>query len=151
MTDVDLAKFSCFADLSDEQRECFAAEIRALDLEPEEAALREGDEADGMILLASGRLRLERSSPPLRAEVGPGTTLGGLSLLVPGRREMSAFAATPCRLLWLPRAGYRRLADDAPHAACRFVEHLITDLVAIVRPEIPRLLSASVDPLAGEE
>ena len=151
MSAVDLGKFACFADLSDEERSFFAGEIRTLDLAPGEAALREGDEADGMLLVASGRLRLERSSPPLRGELGPGATFGALSLLVPGRRELSAFAETRCALLWLPRAGYRRVASDAPRAACRFVEHLLGDLVVLARLAIPLVLSGSVDPSGREE
>ena len=104
-----------------------------------------------MLLVASGRLRLERSSPPLRGELGPGATFGALSLLVPGRRELSAFAETRCALLWLPRAGYRRVASDAPRAACRFVEHLLGDLVVLARLAIPLVLSGSVDPSGREE
>lgn len=148
---LELGTFACFADLSDDERACVAAVMRPLEIEPGDAALREGEEADGMLLVASGRLRLERAEPPLSGEIGPGTVLGGLSLLVPGRREVSAFAQTRCRLLWLPRAGYRRLADDAPRAACRFLEHLVADLVGLARPAVPLLLSVSVDPRAGEE
>ena len=147
----ELKRFACFADLSDEEREFFADAFREVALDAGEEVFREGEEADGLLLVLSGRLRLERRAEGLSGEVGAGAALGALSLLAPGLREASVFAETQCRALWLPRAHYRRVADDAPRAACRFVEHLLADLVLLVRPGLAHFLRGAVDPSVSEE
>lgn len=141
-----LKGFACFADLSDEEREAFAEALNELELEAGEEIFREGDEADGLVLLVQGRLRLERRAEGLSGTLGPGAALGALSLVGVGRREVSAFADVPSRVLWLPRRAFHRVVEDSPRAAFRFVEHVLTELVAMVRPGLARLLDGAVDP-----
>jgi CRP-like cAMP-binding protein len=142
----ELKGFACFSDLSDEERDVFADAVNELELEAGEEIFREGDEADGLVLLVHGRLRLERRAEGLSGMIGPGAALGALSLVGAGRREVSAFADVPCRVLWLPRRAFHRVAEDSPRAAFRFIEHVLTELVAMVRPGLARLLDGAVDP-----
>jgi CRP-like cAMP-binding protein len=142
----ELKGFACFGDLSDEERDAFADALNELELDAGEEIFREGDEADGLVLLVHGRLRLERREEGLSGTLGPGAALGALSLVGPGRREVSAFAEVPCRVLWLPRRAFHRVVEDSPRAAFRFVEHVLTELVAMVRPGLTRLLDDAVDP-----
>ncbi len=58
-----LKEFSCFAELSDEQRECFATAMQELVLDAGEEIFREGDDADGLLLLVEGPLRHEPREP----------------------------------------------------------------------------------------
>ncbi len=148
----DLKHFACLADLSEDDAEVFAAVLKPVALQPGEQVFVEGDEADGMLLLVTGRLRLERAGKPtLTGEVGAGAALGALSLLVPGPREASVFAETRCSALWLSRAAYRRAADDAPRAACQFLERLLTDFASMVRPALSLLAEDAVDPSADDQ
>lgn len=148
----DLKQFACLADLTEDEAEVFASALQAISLQPGEAVFQEGEEADGMLLLVTGRLRIERGGgQPQRGEVGAGAALGALSLFALGPREASVYAETHCTALWLSRSAYRRLADDAPHAACRFLEHLLADLATLVRPGLARLAEDAVDPSPGDE
>jgi CRP-like cAMP-binding protein len=146
MTGAELKGLPCFADLSEEEREAFAEALQEVSLEAGEEVFREGEEAEGMLVVLSGQLRVERDAGALRGSVGPGTVLGALSLVAPGPREASAVAERASRVLWLPRSAYRRVAEDAPRAACRFLEHVLADLVALLRPGLTHLLHVTVDP-----
>jgi CRP-like cAMP-binding protein len=147
----DLKRFACFADLSEEEREAFAEAVQEVDLEAGEEIFRRGEDADGMLLVASGRLRVAREQGGLEGTVGPGAVLGAVSLVAPGPREADVFADVASRVLWLPRSAYRRVAEDAPHAACRFVEHVLADFTCLVRPGLAQLLRSGVDPAGLEE
>jgi CRP-like cAMP-binding protein len=142
----ELKEFACFADLSDEEREVFAELLEEVGIETGEEIFREGEEADGLVLVASGCVRLERRGGELGGSVTDGAILGALSLVAPGKREVTAVAETPCRVLWMPRSAYRRIAEDAPRAACRFIEHVLSDLVTLIRHGLPQLLASAVDP-----
>ena len=150
MSGFALKAFGCFADLTDGEREAFSEVCQELAVDAGEQVFVSGEEADGLLLLAAGRLRIDGRGD-LSAVVGPGATLGALSLVVPGPREVSATALEPCRVFWLPRTGFRRIADDAPHAAVRFLEHVLADLVTAVRPGLPHLLAVAVDPAQTAE
>lgn len=146
MNGVDLKAFACFGDLSEEEREVFGEAMQRITLDAGEEVFREGEDADGLILLVRGRLRLSRATPGLVGSLGPGETLGALSLVAAGPREASVVAETVSEILWLPRTAYRRVADEAPHAACRFVERVLADLTAMMRPGLTRFLRDAVDP-----
>ncbi len=111
-------------------------------LEADEEIFRRGEEADGMLLVASGRLRLEREPGGLAGTVGPGAVLGALSLVVAGPREADVFADVASRVFWLPRSAYRRLSEDTPRAACRFMEHVLGDLTCLIRPGLDAVPAA---------
>ena len=147
----ELKEFACFADLSDEEREVFADVVQELELAAGEEVFLEGEEADGLVLVCSGRLRIERSAGGFHGTVGAGAALGALSLVAPGPREACAVAETASRVLWLPRSAYRRVAEDEPRAACRFMESVIADFAALVRPGLAHFLPAVVDPSRPEE
>lgn len=146
-----LKEFACFAELSDEQRESFATAMQELVLDEGEEIFREGDDADGLLLLVEGRLRLERRDPARTGTLGPGAALGAVSLVASGRREVSAFAAEGCRILWLPRSAWRRVAEDEPRAACRFLESALGELATLVRPDLAAAVAAGVDRRRDEE
>lgn len=151
MSGLALKRFACFADLTDDERDAFAGVCQELAVDAGEEVFVVGEEADGLLLVASGRLRIEGPGGALAGTVGPGAALGALSLVAPGPREASATALEPCRVFWLPRTGFRRVADDAPHAALRFLESVLADLVVLVRPGLPHFLAGAVDPAQGPE
>lgn len=151
MSGLALKDFPCFADLTDDERDAFAEICQELAVDAGEEVLVAGEEADGLVLLAAGRLRIESRGGEFAGTVGPGAALGALSLVAPGPREATAVATEACRVFWLPRTGFRRIADDAPHAALRFLEHVLADLAAMVRPGLGHFLAAAVDPARAPE
>jgi len=113
-------------------------------LEPRELAMgrkvfREGSEADGLVLLASGSIELAGNRASESFAVGPGATLGGLSLVSVGPRELTATTLEPCELWRLPRQSWRRLVDDHPRTACRLLEAILCDAAAQLREALDHI------------
>ena len=106
---------------------------------------REREEASGLVLVVEGRVRLESSRAGELGSVGPGTALGAVSLVAVGPREASAVADSACCVLLLRRSTFRRLADDAPRAACRLAEAIACDAAALLRAGLEPLVRNAVD------
>lgn len=140
MNAVDLKRFPILADLSDDDLE---AVFELLDLQrfrKGRSIYRETAEADGLVLVASGEVRLSSERYGDLGTLGEGSVLGGASLLSPGQREATVKADVDCQVLMLPRASYRRLVEDFPRTACRLTEAIAADLAALLRE--------GLDPLA---
>lgn len=129
-------------DLSDEDRDALWEELERTDLAAGRAVFEEGAEADGLVLVLEGEVRLETRERGALGELGAGSALGALSLVVAGRREVTAIAATACALGHLSRGGFRRIAADAPQLACRLQEAILRELAANLREALPALRAA---------
>jgi predicted acylesterase/phospholipase RssA/CRP-like cAMP-binding protein len=81
---------------------------------------REGDDGDCLFLLARGRLQVwiggddGGGKPTLVAEVGPGETIGEISLLTGGPRSASLRAVRDSLLLRMDAAAFDRLGRERP-------------------------------------
>jgi len=136
---AELKPFALLQDLSDEEAELLAEELESRELAPGRALFEQGADADGMFLVLEGRLTLASREQGELGGVGRGELLGALSLVAPGRREVSAVAAEPCRVAWLEHGAFRRLMDDAPRAACRILEALLRETAGQLREALPAL------------
>jgi len=137
----DLKGFPLLADLTDGDRETLFELLEERSVPAGRRLFSEGTEAEGLLLIVAGRVRLERR-PNLEPEFLPaGSALGAASLVSMGPREITALAEEPCEVLVLPRDGWRRLVDDHPRTACRIAESMLTDLVGLVRLGLDRLAS----------
>ncbi len=90
----------------------------------------------------------------LEFTVGPGEIIGGLSLLVVGRRRCDILAASDVRLLTMERATYVRIKGDAPALALAIQEAVLSAFArAIGAAGIPEMLSdpATVDGSADDD
>jgi CRP-like cAMP-binding protein len=135
--EVDLRRFALFEGLDDDELDAVASLLEARELVPDEAVWREGEAADGLLLLDEGTLRFES----LR-DGGLGTReapacLGAASLVAPGPRAASAFASGPGRALLLNRTTFERLVEGSPHAAARVLAALATELASVLRAGVP--------------
>ncbi len=142
MNTTELKRFPVLEELTGEERELLAGELETIELQEGRVAFEEGSDADGLVLVAEGELRLESREHGELGRFGPGAALGGIGLVAPGRREASAVATQACRVLWLGRSDYRRLALDCPPLACKLLEAVIVDFAGAVREGLPRLRSA---------
>jgi len=138
----DLKPFALVEELSEEEREILCEELQREELAAGQALFEEGAESDGMALLVQGELDLGSHKGGPLGRVGPGAALGTLSLVVPGGREASAVAASPCVVAWLDRSGFRRLVHDAPGVACKLQEAIVREVAGWLREALPVLRRA---------
>src|SRR5690606_30498125 len=122
-----------FGGLPDDQLDRLADMGEIVDLEPGEALIREGDEADALYVVLDGELdvtkRSGRTDIPV-ARVGPGSLQGEIAALEGGRRLASVTAATPAEVLRIPVGAIRQLLDAGPDVA-----------LAVIRTAVSRLRS----------
>jgi hypothetical protein len=80
---------------------------------PDSFVVREGEMADGMYFVSSGRLSiLSGGGDEEVAELLPGDYFGDLSLLLGERRTASVQASTHCDLFFLPASDFVRLKSE---------------------------------------
>lgn len=92
---------------------------------PGETLMRQGEPADHMMFLESGRVSavlLEKDAAPVHLRtLTPGTLVGEVALVRGGNRTASVVAMTPCEAVRIDRAGLRRL--EAADPALAFAIH----------------------------
>lgn len=134
MSPDDLKQFQLFTEFSGEDRVALADLLERRSLLNGKSAFREGSEAEGLVLLVEGRLKLKsrRTGTEIGALEAP-AHLGAVSLFALGKREITAIADGPAVIEVLERAGLPRLADDAPRAAFRLAEAVASELAGLVR------------------
>ena len=134
MNPDDLKRFSLMAEFCEEDREALAELLEKRVLPNGKSAFREGSEAEGLVLLEKGRLKLKsgRRGGVIGSLQAP-EYLGAGSLFAFGKREVTALADGVCTIWVLPRSGMARLLDDAPRAAFRLAEATAGELVGLLR------------------
>lgn len=146
-----LKAFSAFADLSEDEREEIAELLESRSLSRGETLFVEGDDADALVLVTGGSVRVESRRVPGPASLGAGAVLGGMALFAVGARETSASSDERAELLLLRREDFLRLAEDSPRTAGRVAMALAAEMAALVRTALGSLPVGSVDPAnAGE-
>ena len=98
-----------------------------------------GTEAEGLILVARGQIRLELSNAKHTETLDAPVALGAHSLISVGPSLATVIAQTPCAVWRLDRSAYRRLVDDEPRVACRLLEGILAQSASLSR----RLIAAS--------
>lgn len=139
MNDVQLKAFSLLVEFDEQDRADLAELLEPLSLAEGENLFEQHDEADTLYLVSRGSVRIKSERCGDLGLLCAGAALGAISLMTIGAREASAVAASDCDLLVLTRAGFRRLAEDAPRTACRLAEAVVSELAASLRPNIGRV------------
>ena len=112
---------------------------RVAEEEPVDAGtvvITRGDEDDSMLVIVDGRLRVHVGDRTL-VELGPGGSVGELSILAPETRSASVTALTSGLLLRLRRPAFEELMADHPELA----RAAIRMLVGIIRDRTPHQAS----------
>jgi CRP-like cAMP-binding protein len=133
MNAAELKRFPLLAEFDDEDREALAELVDEHTASKGVPLFREGSEAEGLLLVLSGDVRLESRRTGSSDRVGAGAALGALSLMVVGPREATALAESACRVLLLPRTSFHRLTSDHPRTACRLAEAIVREMAATLR------------------
>ena len=118
-------------ELSDDQLRliAFSAENRRL---PEGAELfRDGQRADAAYVVAEGDIVLSQETEDgetISEHCGPGTLIGGRSLLIETLRPARAVAAANSEVIMIRRALFHRMMNEYPDIAARLHARLAADL-----------------------
>jgi CRP-like cAMP-binding protein len=139
VSEIDLKRFALFSDLTDSDRQAVAELLEPIELVSGRQCFREGQEAEGLLLVDRGELRLESLRGGELGSCGEGESIGGLALLLVGTREVTATAVTPSRVLQLSRGAFLRLAEDYPRAALRLVQAITAEFAGAVREGLDRI------------
>jgi CRP-like cAMP-binding protein len=134
----DLKRFALLAELGEDERELVVDLLERFDLEPGEQLFAEGQESEGLFLVERGALELSSRRAGALGRASAGDALGCVSLVAVGPREATAVASEAARLWLLSRESFRRLAYDAPRAACRILEASLAGFAGAVRDELDR-------------
>jgi CRP-like cAMP-binding protein len=132
VSEASLARCPVLRDLTREELGTLAMLVESREIRAGSAVFREGDEADELLVIASGTVRLERA----REAVGllpAGEVLGGACISAIGRRACDAIADEDVCVLALSRGAYLRLRADFPSVALRLHEGLLRELASHVR------------------
>jgi CRP-like cAMP-binding protein len=136
---ADLKGVALFAELSEDELDALAEVLEEESLVAGRVLFEEGAEADGLVAVLEGAVELESRDHGSLTRLAAGAALGGLSLVAPGRREVTALAAEACTVAWLERGSFRRLVDDEPRVACKLVEALLRETAGDLREGLPVL------------
>jgi CRP-like cAMP-binding protein len=145
MSADDLKAFAAFADLSEGERAEVADLLEERELAPGETLFVEGDEADALVLVREGSLRVSSRRTHDAATLGSGSVVGGLALFTVGARAVTAEGAERADVLLLRREDFLRFSEDSPRAALRVATALFGDLAAQAHAVVETLAPASVD------
>jgi CRP-like cAMP-binding protein len=97
-------------------------------------AFKAGDPSDALSFVARGSLQLvPRDGGAVLAEVAPGDSVGGMSLLVEGEHLLSAVAATDVELLQISREAFEGMKQTHPRTALKLTLALAQDLAERLR------------------
>ena len=146
MTSDELKHFAVLQELTEQEREEVAELLDRRAVAEGEVVFCEGDEADALILLQSGRVELSREDRSLSESLHAGEHLGAFSIVLIGKREATATAEEDSVVFELTRASFRRLADDAPRAGCRLIEGILADFARGLRSDLARLAAPTGEP-----
>lgn len=136
----ELKRFALLAEFSETEREALAELLDERTLPNGKSAFREGAEAEGLVLLVEGTLKLKskRTGEVVGVLEAP-AHLGAASLFSFGKREVTALAHGGATVWLLSRSGLPRLAEDSPRAAYRLAEAVAGELAGLMRTALDTL------------
>jgi predicted acylesterase/phospholipase RssA/CRP-like cAMP-binding protein len=118
--------------LSDELLERLASQVEEVHVSAGEWIFHEGDEADGVFIVRSGRVEVLDEGPPetIIRILRRGDVVGELALLREGTRSASVRARRDAELLALGRAPFEALIQEAPSFALGLTRTMGAQLAA---------------------
>jgi NTE family protein len=104
-----------FAEFDAAEREALAAELEMRALKRGDVLVRQGDAADALFVVLSGRfaVMIEGRRDPI-TEIGPDQPIGEIAFLTEGKRTATVTAMRDSLVLRLGRAEFERLSDKSP-------------------------------------
>jgi CRP/FNR family cyclic AMP-dependent transcriptional regulator len=117
---------SLFATLTDAEMEFLARRTRSRSVSTGELLFSEGDPCAGLFLIASGRVRIFKTSASGREHVlaieGPGSSIAELPVFDGGNYPASAAAVEPSELVFISRQDFRTMCLENPEIALKVLQ-----------------------------
>ncbi|EYF07549.1 cyclic nucleotide-binding domain-containing protein [Chondromyces apiculatus] len=126
---VVLVDSSLFKGLSGEELYPVAEIAEALEYEPGEEVVREGDPGDALFVVVEGDFKVMRAGVAVR-ELHRGSVFGEVALLDGAPRAATVTAETEGKVLRIPRAEFEGLLDESPELARGVIRTLLGHLRA---------------------
>lgn len=135
---VDLGSMEILSGLTEREVDLVASIVKEVRYAAGEVIIREGDPADALYLLASGRvsicLRIENGMRRQRlSTISPGVAFGELALLDGGRRSADVIADQTTRCFVLPLAELKTLAERYPEIEKKLIFNIAREISARLR------------------
>ena len=132
MTPDELRAIPLFMGVSAAGLERLAACVAELQSEPGQVLALPGDPGSGMFVIREGTVSVElRGTAPI--ELGAGTFFGELALLTPESSRVGRVrAATPVRVLTIPRDDALALVESEPSVALAMLREIARRLATVV-------------------
>ena len=132
--DLLLRESAVFGTLPDDVRALLLGELRLRTVESGDVVIRQGDPADGMYIVAGGRLQvvLEREDGErvVLREEGYGAVIGEMAIINDAPRSANVVALRECHLLFLSNEGFQRVIAAYPEALRTMTSVLVRKLAA---------------------
>ena len=137
-----LAQFALLSELESEELDALCEVLEPQELARGSILFEEGDPADGLVLIAEGRLRIKCLRAGDLGEIGEGEVIGASSLAGPGSRETTAVAVSNARVYTLSRDGFQSLVRGEPRVACKIAGASLRALADTLREGLTPLVAA---------
>lgn len=114
-TNAQLANVGIFRDLSAADRAAMEAELEKIALKRGETLVRQGEEADSLYIVVTGRFDVRIAGrDEVVAEIGPGSPIGEIAFLAGGPRTATVIASRDSLVLKLGRSEFDGLCLRMP-------------------------------------
>lgn len=127
-----LKRSRLFAGFSDTGLSILGAIAQRRALPAGTALFHQDDPAAALFVIGRGAVRVvardAEGNDLSVATLGPGETLGAVSLLRGGKRMVSAFADTDCELWVIAQKDFARLQKEKPQACLKLMLNVVEDL-----------------------
>jgi NTE family protein len=145
-----------FRDLEEAERARLAAELQTLNLKRGDVLVRQGDVADALYVVVTGRFRVNVAGRhDLIAEVGPGQPVGEIAFLAGGTRTATVTALRDSLVLRLGRAEFESLSSKSPSIwrtlTVTLARRVATSSVSRTPPPDPRPRTVTLIRAGGSE
>lgn len=126
-----LQQVPIFADLPKKDLAALDSHVTPSTLEKGSELAREGRAPTQMFVLVDGTAAVRRGASNRKvAELGPGDTVGELSLLDRGKQSATVVALTECEVLVVPINEFRSMLEDSPAFALKLLRSMAARLRA---------------------
>jgi len=135
---TDLPAIEIFSGLSAAEKAAVAARLETLALRRGEVLVRQGDAADALYVVVSGRFAVMREGwrGPI-SEIGPGQPIGEIAFLTGGKRTATVTAMRDGLVLRLTREEFDELTEAHPmiwSALTVTLAHRLTEAASVLPP-----------------
>jgi NTE family protein len=115
LPEATLADVDVFSDLGPAERASLSAELERLHVARGEVLVRQGELADALYVVVSGRFAVTvEGREDAVAEIGPGQPIGEIAFLAGGRRTATVYALRDSLVLKLGRSAFETLSERNP-------------------------------------